>query len=78
MVQPLHSTGVIMIRSSVVLGVVAAIIICAHFVLNATNNYEMTGTIPEPTVHPFLYLAVVIIMSIIVVCIIFSEGNNDK
>ena len=67
-----------MIRSSVVLGLVAAIIVCAHFVLNATNTYEMTGTIPDPIVHPFLSLAVAIIMSIIVVCIIFSEGNHDK
>lgn len=67
-----------MVRSSVVLGVVAAIVVCAHFVLTATNTYELSGTIPEPIVHPFLSLAVAIIMSIIVVCIIFSDGKNEN
>jgi hypothetical protein len=67
-----------MIRSSVVLGLVAAIIICTHFVLNATNTCELPGTIPEPIVHPFLSLAIVIVVSIIVLCIIFSEGNHEK
>lgn len=67
-----------MIRSSVVLGVVAAIVVCSHFVLNATNTYELPGTIPEPIVHPFLSLLVAIIMSIIVVCIIFSDGKNEN
>lgn len=78
MVQPLHSTRVIMIRSSVVLGVLAAIIACEYFLLKVITTYEMTGTIPEPIVHPFLSLAMAIIMSIIVVCIIFSDGKSEN